>query len=36
MRVKCPGVARGGGMGGFGIDWYITPSSIQEISSAVL
>ena len=22
-RVKCPGVARGGGMGGFGIDWYI-------------
>ena len=21
-RVKCPGVARGG-MGGFGIDWYI-------------
>ena len=24
-RVKCPGIARGGGMGGFGIDWYITP-----------
>ena len=24
-RVKCPGIARGGGgMGGFGIDWYIT------------
>ena len=22
-RVKCPGIARGGGMGGFGIDWYI-------------
>ena len=22
-RVKCPGIARGG-MGGFGIDWYIT------------
>ena len=26
-RVKCPGIARGGGgVGGFGIDWYITPS----------
>ena len=25
-RVKCPGIAPGG-MGGFGIDWYITPSS---------
>ena len=23
-RVKCPGIARGGGTGGFGIDWYIT------------
>ena len=23
MRVKCPGIAGGGGMGGFGIDWYI-------------
>ena len=23
-QVKCPGMARGGGMGGFGIDWYIT------------
>ena len=23
-RVKCPGIARGRGMGGFGIDWYIT------------
>ena len=22
-RVKCPGIARGG-MGDFGIDWYIT------------
>ena len=22
-RVKCPGIARGG-MGGFGIDWYIS------------
>ena len=22
-RVKCPGIAPGGGMGGFGIDWYI-------------
>ena len=22
-RVKCPGIARGGVMGGFGIDWYI-------------
>ena len=22
--VKCPGIARGGGMGGFGIDWYIS------------
>ena len=22
-RVKCPGIARGGGMGGLGIDWYI-------------
>ena len=24
MRVKCPGIAWGGGMGNFGIDWYIT------------
>ena len=26
MKVKCPGIAPGGGewgMGGFGIDWYI-------------
>ena len=24
-KVKCPGVCHGGGMGGFGIDRYITP-----------
>ena len=24
--VKCPGITRGGGMGGFGIDWYINTS----------
>ena len=23
MRVKCPGLPGGRGMGGFGIDWYI-------------
>ena len=22
-KVKCPGVCPGGGMGGFGTDWYI-------------
>ena len=30
MRVKCPGIARGG-MGGFGIDWYITTLLLQYI-----
>ena len=28
-RVKCPGIARGG-MGGFGIDWYITFKWVEE------
>ena len=28
-RVKCPGIAWGGGMGGFGIDWYITLSYLE-------
>ena len=28
-RVKCPGIARGG-MGGFGIDWYITSPSASR------
>ena len=27
MPGDCPG---GGGMGGFGIDWYITPSSLYN------
>ena len=28
-RVKCPGIARGGGgMGSFGIDWYIMTSAV--------
>ena len=31
-RVKCPGIARGGGMGGFGIDCYITCNNGHKIS----
>ena len=30
-RVKCPGIARGG-MGGFGIDWYITSQANMSIT----
>ena len=29
-RVKCPGIARGEGMGGFGIDWYINYKNIRH------
>ena len=34
-RVKCPGIARGG-MGGFGIDWYITSRKLYVCLEAVL
>ena len=35
-RVKCPGIARGGGMGGFGIDWYINESRVTFFQSLLL
>ena len=35
MRVKCPGIARGG-MGGFGIDWYITVDKLHHNTKSLL
>ena len=30
--IKCPGIARGGGMGSSGIDWYITSGIVLALS----